>query len=59
MAIVASGQRQKDIAAAIGTDEATLSRIVNGLHADERMREALAAELHTTPDVLWPEAQAA
>lgn len=54
LAIVASGLRQKDIAETIGMDEASLSRIVNGLHADEPTRAKLAAAVGRTPDELWP-----
>lgn len=54
LAVVMSGRRQKDIATEVGTDEATLSRIVNGLHADDRMRSAIAAALGRQVDELWP-----
>lgn len=45
LAIVMSGRRQKDIAGALGMDEAHLSRIVNGLHCDDATRGRIAAEI--------------
>lgn len=54
LAIVASGWRQKDIAAEVGLDEPTLSRIVNGLHADEETRRAIAGVLRRQVDELFP-----
>lgn len=59
LAIVGSGRTQKSIAAAIGMNEAHLSRIVNGLHCDDATREAIARELGTTVDELFPKAAAA
>lgn len=45
IAIVQSGRPQREIAAALDMHPSHLSRIVNGLHADERTQEALAREL--------------
>jgi len=45
IAIVASGRSQREIATAIGMHPSHLSRIVNGLHADERTCESIAQEL--------------
>jgi plasmid maintenance system antidote protein VapI len=56
LAIVMSGQRQKDIAEAVGIDEANMSRIVNGLHCSDDVKAAIAREIGRTPDDLWPEA---
>lgn len=56
LAVVASGRRQKDIAAQIGMDEAGFSRIVNGLHTSEATRERIAQALGRTPADLWPDA---
>lgn len=54
-----SGRRQKDVAAAIGVDEATLSRIVNGLHTSEGMRAKIADALGRTVEELFPDNQVA
>lgn len=54
LAIVASGRHQKDIAAEIGMDPAQLSRIVNGLHAPDSTREAIARALGRKVEELWP-----
>lgn len=54
-AIFDSGLLQKDIAAAVGIDAAHLSRIVNGLHADEGTRQKIARELGRTEAALWPD----
>lgn len=59
LAIVKSGRRQKDIAAALGLGEVTLSRIVSGLHCDDATKTAIADELGMQIHELWPEAQAA
>jgi plasmid maintenance system antidote protein VapI len=60
LAIVASGRTQRDIAQEIGVDEGHLSRIVNGLHCSDPMRDALCDALGKTVDELWPaSAQAA
>ncbi|MCU1677916.1 MAG: hypothetical protein JWM93_2674 [Frankiales bacterium] len=53
-AIFDSGLTQKAIAAQIGLDEGHLSRIVNGLHATEDRKRAIAAALDRTVDELWP-----
>lgn len=57
-AIFESGKTQKAIANAAGIDEAVMSRIVNGLHADEAKRAAIAAALAVDPETLWPAEQA-
>lgn len=54
LAIVASGRRQKDVATAVGIDEVVFSRIVNGLHTSDARKAAIAAELATNVDALWP-----
>lgn len=54
LAIVHAGRTQRDIAAAIGMDEGQLSRIVNGLHADDATRERIARELGRKTEDLWP-----
>lgn len=54
IAVVASGRQQKDIAARCGLSEPHLSRIVNGLHCDDRTRSAIASELGLTVDELFP-----
>lgn len=59
LAIVAGGRPQKDVAADAGMSEAELSRIVNGLHASEAKRQAIADVLGRTVDELWPSEQAA
>jgi transcriptional regulator with XRE-family HTH domain len=59
LAIVASGRPQKTIAAEIGIDEARFSRIVNGLHADEATRQAIADALDRQVDDLFPDYQQA
>jgi hypothetical protein len=56
MAIVLSGRTQREIAAEIdGIDETRLSRIVNGLQCDDRIRERIAAVLGREKTELWPE----
>ena len=45
LAIVQSGIPQKDIAAGVGIDPAHLSRIVNGLHADDHTKQSIAREI--------------
>lgn len=49
-AIFDSGMRQKDIAARAGIDEATMSRIVNGLHTSDANWRKLAKTLGKTAD---------
>jgi transcriptional regulator with XRE-family HTH domain len=56
VAVVASGRRQKDIAAALGMTEAQFSLIVNGKHADHGTQERIAAELRQKVEVLFPPA---
>ena len=53
-AIFDSGRTQRGIAAEAGLDEAMLSRIVNGLHASEATREAIARVLGREIGELWP-----
>ncbi len=55
VAIAQWGGRQKDLATQIGLSEPTLSRIVNGLHADDATREKIAAALGRTTHELWPD----
>jgi transcriptional regulator with XRE-family HTH domain len=54
-AIFESGMKQKDIAARLQMDEGHLSRIVNGLHAPQATREAIADALDRPVADLWPE----
>lgn len=54
LAVVASGRRQKDIAAALNMSEGQFSLIVNGKHASERTRDRIAAELGQTVETLFP-----
>lgn len=55
-AIWQSGRTQRDIAAEIdGLTESRLSLIVNGLHADEGTRSAIARALNVNVLDLWPE----
>lgn len=55
LAIVASGRPQKEIAAALGMDQTTLSRIVNGWRCTDLTRAAIARELGRPVDELFPE----
>jgi transcriptional regulator with XRE-family HTH domain len=64
LAIVRTGVAQKDIAAELGMDQAHLSRIVNGLHADDATREAITDVLRRhLPDLqptdVWDQEAAA
>lgn len=59
LAIVQSGRPQKDIAAELGLQEATLSRYVHGLFVPIDRRSAIAAAVECTPAELWPDEQAA
>lgn len=52
--LVAEGRKQSWLAEKIGIDQATLSRIVNGLHCDPSTREAIAKALCRSVDELWP-----
>lgn len=54
LAVIASGRRQKDIAAAIGMTEAQFSLIVNGKHAPERIRKEIANLLGQKVETLFP-----
>lgn len=56
--LLEEGRKQSWLAGKIGIDQASLSRIVNGLHADERTRAAIADALGRHPDELWPSADA-
>jgi transcriptional regulator with XRE-family HTH domain len=53
-AIFDSGRRQKEVAEAVGLDEATFSRIVNGLHTNEANRAAIADELGVPASAVFP-----
>lgn len=53
-AIFEDGRAQKDIAAEAGINPGTLSRIVNGLHANENTRARIAKALRRSLDELWP-----
>lgn len=53
LAIVASGRRQKDIAAAVELDEATMSRIVNGLRVKPEVEARIAGELGVSVEALF------
>mgnify|MGYP007071568744 CR=1 FL=1 len=55
LAIVESGIPQKDIAGRVGLDPAQLSRIVNGLHAPQATRQAIADVLDREIGELFPE----
>jgi transcriptional regulator with XRE-family HTH domain len=59
VAIVESGRTQRSIAAEVGLREDHLSRIVNGLHADEATCEAIARALGRHVDEVFPPAEAA
>ena len=54
LAVVASGVAQKDIAAAVGVHEVTLSRYVNGGFCDPQTRERIARFLGRGVGELWP-----
>jgi ribosomal protein S9 len=54
LAVIASGRRQKDIAAALLMTEAQFSLIVNGKHASERIRAQIADELGQKVEMLFP-----
>lgn len=49
------GRKQSWLAERVGIDPAQLSRIVNGLHAPEATRRAIADTLGRNVDELWPE----
>ena len=53
------GRKQSWLADRAGIDPTTLSRIVNGLHADDATREKIAAALGREIGELWPEERAA
>lgn len=53
-AIFESGRTQRSVAAAVELDESAFSRIVNGLHCDDRTRNAIARELGRSTDELFP-----
>lgn len=48
------GRKQSWLAQRVGIDEATLSRIVNGLHCPIELREAIASALRRPVADLWP-----
>ncbi len=55
LAIVASGKTQREVAAAAGTDEYRLSRIVNGREVPPPdLRSALADVVGVPVSQLWP-----
>jgi transcriptional regulator with XRE-family HTH domain len=53
-AIFESQRTQRDIASQCEIHEGTLSRIVNGLHADDAMRQRIAEALGREVHELWP-----
>jgi plasmid maintenance system antidote protein VapI len=60
IAIVASGRTQRDIAAAAGTDEYRLSRIVNGREQPpDDLMAAISQALGRSVGELWPHHNAA
>ncbi len=59
LAIVESGRTQREVADEIGLHESRLSLIVNGLHCDDRTRDAIAAALGRNVSELWPEGERA
>ncbi len=58
-AIFESGRIQREIASELGMDPARLSRIVNGLHCDDRTRGRIAAALGRNVCELWPDGERA
>ena len=54
IAIAASGRTISEVAEASGVERTKLSRIVNGLHADEATRDAIASVLGKHTDDLFP-----
>ena len=54
IAVVTSGRRQKDIAAALGMSEAQFSLIVNGKNVDHATQERIAAELGQSVTDVFP-----
>lgn len=56
VAIFMSGRAQKDIAEKVGIDEAQMSRIVNGLHCTDDLKEKIAGEIGRPITDCWPEA---
>ena len=55
LAIAASGRLHQDIAAEAGISPSHLSRIVNGLHAPQATRDAIADALDREVSELFPE----
>lgn len=53
-AIFESQRSQREIAAEVGMDPSHLSRIVNGLHADEATQRKIAAALRRDVAQLFP-----
>lgn len=54
-AIFESGRSQRDLANEVGIHETSLSRIVNGFHADDATRQRIADALGRKTGELWPE----
>jgi hypothetical protein len=59
IAIVASGERQKDIGADVGLDEASFSRIVNGLHCSDDLMQKIARRLGRSVEELFGSSEVA
>ena len=55
LAIAASGRLHQDIATEAEISPSHLSRIVNGLHAPDATRRAIADALGVEVSALWPE----
>lgn len=53
------GRKQSWLAERVGIDQATMSRIVNGFHADDPTRDAIAQALGRTIEELWPDLERA
>ena len=53
--LLAEGRKQSWLAEKVGVDQPTLSRIVNGLHADASTRQRIADALNRDVAELWPE----
>ncbi len=57
VALLEQDLTQKWLAEKVGRHEATISRIVNGLHCDAALRAAIALALDRHVDELWPNEQ--
>jgi DNA-binding XRE family transcriptional regulator len=55
--LLAEGRKQSWLAKTVGIDQATLSRIVNGLHCDEPTRVAISAALGRPAREVFPESE--